>query len=175
MEVFRNVSEGPYALGKAWSEEVVSHTSIGSCVIWERVNQRPASRNTGVTCHQGDVLVELPSNVPGYDDRCGAGGSPDGQAITHPFVEDVAPQNKHRAVYCNVVSSVDLTDIAEMVGESIIAIKSIEISKLGIIVEPQRKGHLRVLRSSPNNNSILVAIGNPLFALAGRWLGGRIC
>ena len=41
-----------------------------------------------------------------------------------------------------------------MVGESFVAIKCIEISELGIVVEPQQERHLGVVGSLPDYDSL---------------------
>src|SRR6185503_9222096 len=60
--------------------------------------------------------------------------------------------------YRNIVPSVNLADNAQMVGESFVAVKGIEVTDLSIVVEPQQERHLGVVRSLPNNNSILVTL-----------------
>jgi len=135
IQILRNFSKGPGTLSEAGAKEVVSHTPVGACVEGERVNHRSASRNSGVAGHQREPLVELPANVPGHEHRGRPQGRLDHEAISQLLVEDVAAQNKHRAIHSNIVASVDLVDIAQMVGESFVAVERIEVSDLRIVVE----------------------------------------
>src|SRR6478672_848096 len=80
----------PDALGEPGTEEVVRHAPVDCTKKWERVNQRSAAWNAGVTSSEAKALVESPPYVAGYDDRRSPRRSPDGEAIAQPLVEDEA-------------------------------------------------------------------------------------
>src|SRR5213076_3369359 len=103
-------------------------------------------------------LAESPANVPGYDDRGGPGGRPDGQAILQPLIKHVAGEDKHRAVDRNVIAVMNLSDIAKMIRKRVFAVKGVEVSDLGIVVELQQERHLSIVGVLINNNSVLIAI-----------------
>src|SRR6185436_19588794 len=84
------------------------------------------------------------------------GGSPDGEAIAKPRVEDVAAQYEHCAVDRDVVASMNLADNAQVVGELCVGRKCIEIAKLGIDVEIQQERHPGILASLPDDYSISI-------------------
>src|SRR6185369_6960123 len=144
-------------------------------VIGERVNKGTATGNTRVTCHERDVLIELPADVTGDDDRGGSGGSPDGEAVSNPLVEDVATQNEHRTIYRYIVACMDVANSSQMVSESFFAIEGIQISELGIDVEVHQKGHLGVFRSLHEYDSLSVTLWVWLLRSNGCWLYGTIC
>src|SRR4030095_680345 len=76
-------------------------------------------------------------------------------------------------IYRYVVACMNLADSPQMVGESFVAIKGIEISELGIDVEVQQKRHLGVVGSFPDYHSLLVALRT--CRLCGNGLSGSTC
>ena len=148
----------PDSLRESGAEEVVRHAPIGCRKKWERGHQRSAAWNARVASGNREGLVELPANVAGNDDRRGAGGRPDGEAVSRPLVENVAAQDEHRAIDRDVVARVNLAGHAQVVGERLVAIQGVEIPELGIDVELQQERHLVVCGSFPDDDAILVAI-----------------
>src|SRR5262245_6654083 len=148
----------PHSLSESRAEEVVRHAPVGSRKKWKRVDQRSTARDASVTSGNREGLVKLPANIAGNDNRSGPGGRPDGEAISGPLVENVAAQDEHRAVDRDVVAGMNFADNAQMVGESLVAVLGVEISELGVDVELQQEGHLRIGGSFPNDDSILITI-----------------
>ena len=52
--------------------------------------------------------------------------------------KDIAAKDEHRAIHRDVISLIDLADNSQIVGESVFAGCRIEISDLGVEVEPQQ-------------------------------------
>jgi hypothetical protein len=71
------------------------------------------------------------------------GGRPDGEAVSHPLVEDVATQNEHRAIYRDIVASYEPRGHAQMVGETFLAIKVLRYRSWVLLLNFSRKGTLR--------------------------------
>ena len=157
-EPLHGFSVRPDSLGEPWAEEVVRHAPIRCREKRERVDQRSAAGNAGVASGNRERLVELPANVAGDDNRRGAGGRPDGEAVSRPLVENVAAQDEHRAVDGDVVARVNVAGHAQMVGERLVATLGVEIPELGIDVELQQERHLVVCGSLPDDDAILVPI-----------------
>ena len=149
----------PDSLSETWAEEVVSHAPIGCREKRERGHQRSAAWNARVTSGDREGLVELPANVAGYDDRCGPGGRPDGEAVSRPLVENVAAQDEHRAIDRDVVARMHLALNAQMVDVGLVAIHGVEISELRVDVELQQERHTRVCGGFPDDDAISITIG----------------
>ena len=83
---------------------------------------------------------------------------PDGEAIERPLVENVSAEDKHCAIYRDIVARMNLVGNIQVVSKSRIAVKSVEISDLSIDIELQKEGHLGVFGSLPDYHSIFVTI-----------------
>jgi hypothetical protein len=154
----REFAVGPGSLREPGAEEVVGHAPVGRREERERVDQRAGAWHAGVAAGNRQGIIESPADVAGDNDRSGPGGGPDGEAVPCPLVENVAAQDKHRAIDGDVVAPVNLAGHAQVVGVRVVAVEGVEIAELSIDVELQQERQRSVRRGLPDDDAIPVAI-----------------
>ena len=168
-------SARPDSLSEPGTEEVVRHAPVGGREEGERVHERSAAWNASVASGNRDGLVERPADVAGNDDRSGPCRCPDGEAVSRSRVENVAAQDEHRAIDRDVVTHMNVAGNTQVVGVSLVAILSVEISELGIDIELQQEGHLLAWWRFPDDDAIAIALGVWLWwGRGGRLWWGRL-